>query len=208
MNLKIMTSGHIVELPVENLWHKISCSVCSLKWVFSALGHHGINHKHERAWTDQIFEWPGDALKPLPRFRTFFMSQRPDRPDNCQSGYRGPAIEWLKTVPFHRHIYHNVYNDVFVISFQTFRRLFGTFQFLPMVAQLESDPKFGIWAFGLALRDWRYLDLTLVFKRCSTKIWIFINSTLLNTIEEKRKLNKILVFAKQFFSGATNFLSN
>ena len=114
----------------------------------------------------------------------------------------------VKTVPFHRRIYHNVYNDVFVISSQIFRLLFGTFQFLPMVAQLEFDPKFGIWAFGLALQDWRYLDLTLVFKRCSPKIWIFINSTLLNTIEEKRKLNKILVFAKQFFSGATNFLSN
>ena len=38
--------------------------------MFSALKRHGTNRKHERAWSDQIFESPVDALKPLPRFRS------------------------------------------------------------------------------------------------------------------------------------------
>ena len=41
------------------------------------LKRHGINHKRERAWTDQIFESPDDALKPLPRFKDFTIRRGP-----------------------------------------------------------------------------------------------------------------------------------
>jgi len=47
---------------------KISYFVCSLMSVSFALERHDTNRKHGRASSNQIFESPDDALKPLPRF--------------------------------------------------------------------------------------------------------------------------------------------